>query len=165
MINLGLNKRPTFFGCNATNNTGPTPLLVYLPNAPYIYQSNTSTFEMDYDNNKRDALVQNGYVVATMGNATVDPQWPACVGCAILSRSLDRTKTKVPDICTKCFKRYCWNGTVNSTQPTPYAPELILPNFKYVNQTSAAPHLLSGINPCILATGVAGLIGGYLGLI
>jgi len=35
-INLGLNNRPTFFGCNASNNTGDTPIVVYLPNAPYI---------------------------------------------------------------------------------------------------------------------------------
>lgn len=66
-----------------------------------------------------------------MGNGTLDANWPACVGCAVLSRSLERTKTKVPDICTKCFSDYCWNGTVKSEKPsTPYAPELILPNFK-----------------------------------
>jgi lysophospholipase len=75
-------------------------------------------------------MVRNGYLVATQGNGTLDAQWPTCVGCAILSRSLERTKTKVPDACTKCFQSYCWNGTVKSEKPPAYNPELILPNFK-----------------------------------
>lgn len=33
-INNGLATRPTFFGCDASNTTGPTPLIVYIPNAP-----------------------------------------------------------------------------------------------------------------------------------
>lgn len=57
-----------------------------------------------------------------MGNATVDPQWPVCVGCAILSRSLERTETEVPQACRECFQRYCWDGTVNSTRPNTYDP-------------------------------------------
>lgn len=35
-VNLGLNNRPTFFGCDASNSSGPTPLIVYIPNAPYV---------------------------------------------------------------------------------------------------------------------------------
>jgi lysophospholipase len=30
-LNLGLNNRPTFFGCNASNMTGQAPLIVYMP--------------------------------------------------------------------------------------------------------------------------------------
>ena len=33
-VNLGLNAHPTFFGCDASNSSGPTPLVVYIPNAP-----------------------------------------------------------------------------------------------------------------------------------
>ncbi|KAF2151884.1 lysophospholipase [Myriangium duriaei CBS 260.36] len=120
-VNLGLNSRPTFFGCDAANLTGPSPIIVYLPNAPYSYASNVSTFDPSYDNVQRDAIIQNGYNVATMGNGTLDSQWPTCVGCAILSRSLNRTGTPVPDVCTACFKRYCWDGTRNSTY-TEYDP-------------------------------------------
>lgn len=37
-INQGLNNKPTFFGCDASNITGGSaPLIVYLPNAPYVY--------------------------------------------------------------------------------------------------------------------------------
>lgn len=122
-VNLGLNARPTFFGCNASNLTGvgTTPLIVYLPNAPYTYNSNVSTFDLQYNDTERNWIIQNGYDVATMGNGTVDSLWPTCVGCAILSRSLDRTNTAIPDVCTTCFDRYCWDGTMNNTANT-YEP-------------------------------------------
>jgi lysophospholipase len=125
-VNLGLNNRPTFFGCASSNMTGPSPLIVYLPNAPYSTFSNVSTFTMSYEHAVRDAIIENGYNVATMGNATRDEDWPACVGCAILSRSFERTGTAVPDICLRCFSEYCWDGTLNSTEPATYEPELIL---------------------------------------
>ncbi|KAH8817220.1 lysophospholipase catalytic domain-containing protein [Xylogone sp. PMI_703] len=123
-INLGLNKRPTFFGCDARNMTKNGPLIVYLPNSPYTYNSNVSTFDLSYNNTERNSIIQNGYNVATVGNGTGDPQWLTCVGCAIISRSLNRTETNVPSVCSQCFERYCWNGTVNSTTPTPYAPTM-----------------------------------------
>ncbi|KAJ6119961.1 hypothetical protein N7523_004241, partial [Penicillium sp. IBT 18751x] len=122
-INLGLNNRPTFFGCNSSNITGSAPLIVYIPNAPYIYQSNVSTFDLEYNVTERDAIIENGYDVATLGNGTVDSGWPTCLGCAILSRSLERTNTAVPDSCTACFQRYCWDGTTNSTDPGAYYPD------------------------------------------
>ena len=125
-VNLGLNTRPTFFGCNTSNMTGPSPLIVYIPNSPYVYLSNVSTFDLSYNDSERNAIVENGYVVATMANGTTDSQWPTCVGCAILSRSLERTGTTVPEVCTQCFSRYCWDGTVNSTTPAPYEPDVSL---------------------------------------
>ncbi|TKA79275.1 Lysophospholipase 1 [Cryomyces minteri] len=125
-VNLGLNNRPTFFGCDLANMTGQTPLIVYLPNSPYVYNSNVSTFDPAYNNTERNAIIQNGYDVATQGNGTRDAQWPACVGCAILSRSLNRTNTPLPAVCTQCFQRYCWDGTVNPTAPTPYNPKRVL---------------------------------------
>ena len=129
-VNEGLNTRPTFFGCNASNTTTTTPLIVYLPNAPYTYFSNVSTFDPSYNMSQRDAIVENGYYVATMGNGTLDAQWPTCVGCAVLSRSFDRTGTTVPSVCQQCFTKYCWDGTVNNTQPSVYNPVLMFPAAK-----------------------------------
>lgn len=123
-INLGLNSRPTFFGCNSSNTSSITPLVVYIPNTPYVYNSNVSTFDLSYETDQRNAIVQNGYAVATMGNGTADAKWSVCVGCAVLSRSLERTNTPVPQVCRDCFERYCWNGTVNSTLPTTYEPKI-----------------------------------------
>ncbi|KAI4746805.1 hypothetical protein E4T50_02899 [Aureobasidium sp. EXF-12298] len=121
-VNLGLNYRPTFFGCNSSNTTHMTPLIVYLPNAPYVYPSNVSTFDLQYNDTQRDYIIENGYDAVTQGNSTLDSEWPTCVGCAILSRSLERTNTEVPEVCNQCFQRYCWDGTVDSTVNTTYEP-------------------------------------------
>lgn len=125
-VNLGLNQRPTFFGCSNGSNTPSGPLIVYMPNAPYSFHSNVSTFDLEYSDAERNQIIQNGYNMATLGNGTVDPNWPACVGCAILSRSLVRTRTAVPAKCRDCFARYCWNGTTNDSLPNTYEPAQIL---------------------------------------
>ncbi|KAF5026368.1 hypothetical protein F66182_1576 [Fusarium sp. NRRL 66182] len=125
-VNLGLNKRPAFFGCDIDSKSVTGPLIVYLPNAPYTYLSNFTTFDLEYSDDERDKIIQNGYNVATMGNGTVDPDWPACVGCAVLARSFTRTGTDMPSKCVDCFSRYCWNGTENSSTPNSYEPEQII---------------------------------------
>lgn len=126
-VNLGLNNHPTFFGCDVGNSSQTTPLIVYLPNAPYTYDSNVSIFQLQYTKKQRDAIIQNGYNAVTRGNASVDPNWPACLGCAILSRSFRRTGTQPPPVCVDCFARYCWNGTLNSTTPHEYTSTKIIP--------------------------------------
>ncbi|KJK86458.1 Lysophospholipase [Metarhizium anisopliae BRIP 53284] len=123
-VNLGLNSRPAFFGCDSSNLTAPSPLIVYIPNYPYIYESNISTFQMAIKSDERDAIVQNGWAVATQLNSTRDPDWAVCVGCAMLARSFERTRTAVPDKCRQCFANYCWNGTLDETKPAPYVPSL-----------------------------------------
>ncbi|OBS29607.1 hypothetical protein FPOA_03543 [Fusarium poae] len=125
-VNLGLNQRPTFFGCDTGSDKSSGPLIVYLPNAPYTYQSNFTTFDLEYSDSERDQIITNGYNVATMGNGTVDSDWPACVGCAMLARSLVRSGMDIPGKCVDCFARYCWNGTTNSTVPSTYEPELMV---------------------------------------
>lgn len=123
-INLGLNSRPTIFGCDIRNLSAKStaPLVVYIPNSPYTYMSNVSTFVMQYQTDRRDAVVHNAYNVATRGNSTVDPRWSQCVGCAVMSRSWHRTGTKMPDVCNDCFQDYCWNGTIDSSEPERYNP-------------------------------------------
>ncbi|RDA89815.1 hypothetical protein CP533_0867 [Ophiocordyceps camponoti-saundersi (nom. inval.)] len=123
-INLGLNSRPTFFGCDAHKLRAPTPLIVYLPNYPYLTFSNISTFSLAFLPEQRDELIANGAAVATQLNAARDPEWPVCVGCAILARSFDRTRTSVPDSCKRCFSRYCWKGQVDEAQPLEYEPSI-----------------------------------------
>jgi len=93
-----------------------------------------------YTDEVRNAVIQNGYNTATLGNGTLDAQWPTCVGCAILSRSLDRTGTAVPSVCQDCFKKYCWDGTRNSTY-TNYDPTMKLDG---VNIKSAGHRLSVG---------------------
>lgn len=155
-INLGLNTRPTMFGCDASNFTGDAPLIVYLPNAPYIFQSNVSTFDPSYTRAEKIAIIENGYDVATMGNGTLDKEWPTCMACAVLSRSLTRTGTPFPAACNSCFERYCWNGTTDSRAPAGnYTPTYKLSEMK-----------ISGASTAVAGVGrwgvVVAVVGGLL---
>lgn len=125
-VNNGLNQRPTFFGCDVKNQSSITPLIVYLPNAPVTYLSNASTFDLKYEDDRRDDIILNGYNVATRGNGTLDSNWGQCVSCAILSRSFARTNTNVPDACKQCFQKYCWDGKTNTTKPSEYSPDVMI---------------------------------------
>lgn len=150
-VNLGLNTRPTFFGCNSSNTTGPTPLVVYLPNTPYTTLSNETTFTLSRDDNVRDDIINNGYEIATMANSTRDGNWTACVGCAILSRSFERTGTTLPDICTQCFTNYCWNGTTDSREPGTFEPSVLIEDADSAAVAAIVPSMLT----TAIAAGVA----------
>ncbi|KAJ3478131.1 hypothetical protein NLG97_g8660 [Lecanicillium saksenae] len=124
-VNLGLNSRPTFFGCSSSDADKGTPLVVYLPNSPFLTLSNTATLKLSYTDSERDSIIANGWAAATQLNSTRFADWDVCVGCAILSRSLKRSGTATPAACDKCFARYCWNGTVAESEPTTaYNPSL-----------------------------------------
>ncbi|EGW30429.1 lysophospholipase 2 [Spathaspora passalidarum NRRL Y-27907] len=116
--NLNLTSKPTFFGCDAknlstlTDNIYDVPLVVYIGNRPFSYWSNTSTFKMEYKENERRGMIKNGYEVATRKNGTLDSDWAACVGCAIIRRQQERTGQEQSEQCKQCFKRYCWDGTI-----------------------------------------------------
>jgi lysophospholipase len=136
ITNLGLNARPTFFGCDAKNLSGPSPLIVYIPNHPYTYYTNISTEVTAIKRKERDQIIRNGYHVATMGNGTLEEEWPACVACAVLSRSFDRTGTTPPTQCQECFKKHCWNGTLDTRKPTKFTPTLAMAEYADSNSTS-----------------------------
>jgi len=138
-VNLGLNSKPTFFGCDANNQTQPTPLIVYIPNSPYTYNSNITTVQMETNDTERNAIIQNGYNVATRGNGTLDNEWASCVGCAMLARSFWKTQTEIPSTCQNCFSRYCWNGTTNTTVPSPYDPTHAIKMSGCANGARLAP--------------------------
>lgn len=162
--NLGLNAGPTFFGCDVRNFTdspsvgagkGIPPLIVYLPNAPYVYNSNVSTFDLEYNVTERNAIVLNGYNGATQGNGSLDENWATCVGCAVLSRSLDRAGMEVPEICTWCFDKYCWDGTVDQSELKPWVPLMKLEDVE-VSVTSGAPKF-EGIAVAIVMSSIIGI--------
>lgn len=126
-MNLGLNARPTFFGCNGTNVTMGSnipPLIVYLPNAPMTAQSNTSTFMLSYEDSQTADILVNGWNVATRGNGTLDATWPTCLACAITQRGREAMDAAMPSECADCFDRYCWDGSLNATTPALYEPSL-----------------------------------------
>lgn len=118
-VNLGLNKRPTFFGCDANNLTDLAyipPLVVYIPNAKYSFNSNQSTFKLSYSEKERISMIQNGFEAATRNNLTQDSNFLGCIGCAIIRRKQQAFNYTLPKECEECFSKYCWNGTLNTTK-------------------------------------------------
>ncbi|KAK6065054.1 Lysophospholipase [Seiridium cupressi] len=130
-INLGLNQKPTFFGCDVNNFTSSThipPLIIYIANTPYTTWSNVSTYDPSYADTQRNEIIQNGYNVATMGNGTLSDgaNWRICVGCAIMSRTWAKSGADVPSVCQDCFTQHCWDGTINSTAVSSFEPQPLL---------------------------------------
>lgn len=117
-VNLGLNLKPTFFGCNGSNGTlpgVPPPLVIYIPNAPYSYYSNFSTFDGSYSHADIVNTLNNGYNIVTGGNSTAMID---CIGCAVIQRALERGNITQPEVCRQCFIDMCWNGTLASETPS-----------------------------------------------
>ena len=113
---LGLNKRPTFFGCDATNLTDLDyipPLVVYMPNTKESFNSNQSTFKLSYSSENRRAMIKNGFEAVTRNNLTDDSDFVSCVACAVIRRKQQSMNATLPEECEKCFTNYCWNGTVS----------------------------------------------------
>lgn len=136
-IKQGLNKRPTFFGCDAQNLTDLTyipPLVVYVPNTEYSFPSNTSTFQLNYKLEDRISIIQNGYEAMTMGNFTKDSDFLGCISCAIMRRKQESLDVELPQECEQCFSTYCWNDKSTSQNSTSTATNH---NGTWTNSTSA----------------------------
>lgn len=97
-ISQGLNKRPTFFGCN-----DPTKItIIYLPNVNYTFPSGESTEKVQYSPSETSGMIKNGGEVATQDGSTT---FPTCLGCAITKKS----GGALPAACTACFSKFCYN--------------------------------------------------------
>jgi lysophospholipase len=111
MVNLNLTTFPIFFGCNDTSG----PLILYLPNAPWSTFSNYSYMQSSFSDNQFDLMANNSFNLVTYGNGSFSDGegWPACLAGGVIKRSLSRVGMALPDVCTKCFQRFCWNGEVD----------------------------------------------------
>ncbi|KAJ9097412.1 hypothetical protein QFC19_006782 [Naganishia cerealis] len=118
-VNQGLNSRPTFFGCD--NSSIPT--VIYIPNYPYIYQSNADTMKLKYSKEEALGIVDNGRRALNL-NGTVR-NWPQCLTCALMDNAVMQEKDAARSKeCQECFDRFCWDGTDDQAQPKDYIPKL-----------------------------------------
>ncbi len=116
-LKLNLTKKPTFFGCDALNLTDlPSsnipPLVVYIANRRFSFNSNVSTFKLKYSETEKRSMIKNGYEVTSRNNLTLDNEWNACIGCAIIRREQERRGIEQTDQCKRCFQEYCWTGEI-----------------------------------------------------
>ncbi len=109
----GLNSKPVFFGCDAANLTDlatTPPLIIYIANRLYSYTSNTASGTLVYNELAKAGMVRNGFQTASRNDLLEDPEWPACVACAVIKREQDRRGEEPTEQCKKCFDEYCWRG-------------------------------------------------------
>ena len=113
----GVTTHPTFFGCNSSD---PVPLLIYLPNgAAPLGQApvtNISTLALGLEPELIEAVLSQTFDLTTQGIATEtngewdkDPEWPACLACAVVDRSRARAEVERSGLCETCLQRYCWS--------------------------------------------------------
>ena len=115
-ISEGLTTRPTFFGCDADASTD-TPLVIYVANGgPPLGETpvtNTSTDAAEYPLDQVAAMIDQAFDIATQGitNGTdvKDPEWPACLACAVVDRSRRDLGLSRSGVCKTCMQRYCWS--------------------------------------------------------
>lgn len=127
-VNLGLTRRPTFFGCTASASTAhtsagpakspdtpPPPIVVYIANTPMSFMSNVSGETTHFSAHDVDALFQTG---ADLFNQPDEADWPRCVACALVQRARERQGLAAPTAeCAACFAKYCWDGSVDDRDP------------------------------------------------
>lgn len=113
--NFSLNK-PIAFGCyfeafkpvprkkKVKESTKLPPILVYYGNTPVVFQSNTSTFKLNYTSVEFNGMLNNGYHI--FNQAGIDDQYLSCLGCIMLLRQNDLENST---FCHMCFKEYCYN--------------------------------------------------------
>jgi lysophospholipase len=119
-VNRGYTNKPTFFGCEANlTNTGDlsAPLVVYMPNAPYSSYTNYSWLQESFSHEQMSVILTNGFNYVTQGNSTLDKEWPECLGCAAIDRSLTKVGMERTEQCQRCMTRYCWDGVEDNSNP------------------------------------------------
>ena len=133
---LGLNRRPTFFGCDPKQTPAEFPLLIYIPNAPPVDGSDpvtkyavllafektcthpsfsTDTFKLQYPLSHTSQFLQQAQDTAFSGflegRLGADPAYASCLQCAAIDRARLKTYPVTPRsyVCSQCFEKYCFD--------------------------------------------------------
>ncbi|KAJ7757213.1 FabD/lysophospholipase-like protein [Mycena maculata] len=110
---------PVFFGCNEPE----VPLVLFVADAPYSAYSNATTVVATGPSEAQiQILLQNTLDIVSQSNTT----WAQCIACGSILRSLERLGQPIPDQCTLCFERHCWQGEMATGTPPFVAPALLL---------------------------------------
>ncbi|EIM88993.1 FabD/lysophospholipase-like protein [Stereum hirsutum FP-91666 SS1] len=124
MLNLNHTLFPTFYGCYEED----VPLVLYAADAPYTEYSNITALG-DLDSTQYTRLWNNSislYSQIDSPNANATTDWPTCIACGAIYRSLQRLNATIPEVCGACFEEHCWGGEVDDSQPGFLAPAPLL---------------------------------------
>ncbi|KZO93396.1 FabD/lysophospholipase-like protein [Calocera viscosa TUFC12733] len=145
ILNRNYSTRPTFFGCAHKD----VPVVLYLSNAPYSTYTNFSFIEDALPPQQVQEVLLNSFNIVSQGNGTLNSDFPECLGCAVIQRSIERLGWNTTAQCQACFSKYCWDevdDTKLNPGLNPFNPEMSLPptTFAVWNQTHnyTSPKLL-----------------------
>ncbi|KIJ62091.1 hypothetical protein HYDPIDRAFT_95112 [Hydnomerulius pinastri MD-312] len=118
-----LSTRPTFFGCDSSTEA---PLIIYLANGGPPRDGATALLNQQpgyVPTPELQEMLDQTYVIGTQGYPTdaaslTDPEWPACLACAVVDRARNRTGVERTGVCATCLERYCWNGSTYGLEAT-----------------------------------------------
>ena len=95
-ISRNYTTKPVFFGCDkslTTTRDARSPIVLYLANAPYSAYMNYSAAVNVMTPQQMNDIFINSFNLVTPGNGTLDKEWPICLGCAAIERSLEKRYT------------------------------------------------------------------------
>ncbi|KAI0313930.1 phospholipase B [Amylostereum chailletii] len=118
-VSTGFNSRPTFFGCDPTQNPPEWPLVLYLPNSPPIDGSrpstNSATLKLSYTLKHVQIFLDQVHNTTIHGftpdSKDPDPNWGKCLQCGAIDRARYKTTpvTLRSTFCSACFTQYCYD--------------------------------------------------------
>ncbi|PSR82494.1 lysophospholipase [Coniella lustricola] len=92
-------KEAQFFGCDDAEAV----TVIYLPNADWSFESNTTTLQLEYDTTETAAMISDGVLVGAQGG---DDSWATCLACGIMVKEVG--SASLPSDCAACLDKYCW---------------------------------------------------------
>ena len=142
-INRNYTHSPVFFGCDVnltTTNSADSPIVLYLANSPYSAYENFTFIQNTFVPEQISEIFVNSFNILTQGNGTLDAEWPVCLGCAAIDRSLPKVGMQRSQQCEQCFSRYCWDGVSDDSPTGIIDPTLILdPSVDYAEWNKTNP--------------------------
>lgn len=118
-LNRHYTNTPVFFGCDTaltTTTDARSPLVLYFANSPYSAYTNYSFTQSAVSREQMNEIFVNSFDIVTQGNGTINKDWSACLGCAVIDRSLEKVGMKRTKQCEECFEKYCWDGKEDNTE-------------------------------------------------
>jgi len=108
--------------------------------------TNYSFFQQTFYPNQISEIMENSFNLITIANGASDPQWPACLACALIRGSLQKIGVNETEQCQACWARHCWNGVESNktlAEVSNFDPHLqMIPglSYDYWNQTFWGPY-------------------------